>query len=85
MAANSLKVRLLIYQSAVRTAEFMNYISRNVVVASKSGPVETVPTVPVATALGLTSRSSVNHLTRSAFKHREKAMEDHRTTVKMWI
>ena len=51
MAANSLKVRLLIYQSAVRTAEFMNYISRNVVVASKSGPVETVPTVPVATAL----------------------------------
>jgi len=36
---------------AGRAAEFVNYIGRNVVVASKSGPVETVPTVPVATAL----------------------------------
>ena len=31
---------------AGRAAEFVNYIGRNVVVASKSGPVETVPTVP---------------------------------------
>ena len=36
---------------AGRAAEFVNYIGRNVVVASKSGPVETVPTVPVAAAL----------------------------------
>jgi len=34
---------------------------QNVVVASKSGPVETVPTVPVATALNL---SSVEELSR---------------------
>ena len=39
-------------RSAGRTAEFMN-IGRNVVVASKSGPVETGPTVPVATALSM--------------------------------
>ena len=38
---------------AGRAAEFVNYIGRNVVVASRSGPVETVPTVPVATALQL--------------------------------
>ena len=31
--------------------EFVNYIGRNVIVASKSGPVETVPTILVATAL----------------------------------
>ena len=37
-------------QSAGHTAEFMS-IGRNVVVASKSGPVETRPTVLVATAL----------------------------------
>jgi len=37
-------------RSAGRTAEFVN-IGRNVVVALKSGPVETGPTVPVATAL----------------------------------
>ena len=36
--------------SAGRAAEFVN-IGRNVLVASKSGPVETGPTVPVATAL----------------------------------
>ena len=38
---------------AGRAAEFVNYIGRNVVVASRSGPVETVPTVPVATALSV--------------------------------
>ena len=37
-------------QSTRHTAEFMN-IDRNVVVASKSGPVETGPTVLVAMAL----------------------------------
>jgi len=37
-------------RSAGRTAEFVN-IGRNVVVASKSGPVETGPTVLVAMAL----------------------------------
>ena len=37
-------------QSAGRAAEFVN-IGRNVVVASKSGPVETGPTVLVAVAL----------------------------------
>ena len=37
-----------------RAVELMN-IGRNLVVASKSGPVETVPTVPVATPLRQTS------------------------------
>ena len=39
-----------LYQSAGRVVKFVN-IGRNLVVASKSGPVETVPTVLVATAL----------------------------------
>ena len=37
-------------RSAGRAAEFVN-VGRNVVAALKSGPVETGPTVPVATAL----------------------------------
>ena len=41
---------MALYWSAGRTAEFEN-IGRNVVVASKSGPVETGPTIQVATAL----------------------------------
>jgi len=44
-----------LYRSAGRAAEFVN-VGRNVVVASKSGPVETVPTVPVATALNYSKR-----------------------------
>ena len=42
--------RMAAKRSAERTAEFEN-IGRNVVVVSKSGPVETGPTVPVAMAL----------------------------------
>ena len=41
---------MALYRSAWHAAEFEN-IGRNVVIASKSGPVETEPTVLVATAL----------------------------------
>ena len=42
--------QVALYRSAGRVVEFVN-VGRNLVVATKSGPVETVPIVPVATAL----------------------------------
>ena len=49
---------MALYQSAGRATELEN-IGRNVVVASKSGPVETRPTILVATTLCMASSDTV--------------------------
>ena len=57
---------MALYQSAWCTAEFED-ISRNVVVATKSGPVETGPTVPVATALNVEDHNLLNSSRKHLF------------------
>ena len=80
---------MALYRSAGCTAEFKN-IGRNVVVASKSGPVETGPTIPVATALNVEDHNLLNSSRRHLFlKYVAKLMRTNlcRNLVKLisWV
>ena len=57
---------MALYQSAGRATELEN-IGRNVVVASKSGPVETGPTILVATALSFRSQTVLTAIRKKIY------------------